>query len=219
MASADNGTPPGGADPEIALGRIGGSLAAKFHGVFSAQTVARYLRESHALLAERATIQQYLPILAGRFTAERLSALARAEGLVAATHPEILFVCEANAGRSQIAAALLKRYAGDTVVVRSAGSRPASELELTLVEVMSEIGVDLDEAYPKPLTDEVVRAADVVVTLGCGDACPVLPGRRYLDWTVPDPSGRSRLEIRRIRDEIDLLVTDFLVELGLVSTG
>lgn len=219
MAAADDVPPEGAADTEVVLGRISAGLTAKFHGVFSAETVARCVRESHRLLAERATIQRYLPVLAGRFATERLSALARAEGLVVASRPEVLFVCEANAGRSQIAAALLKRYAADRVVVRSAGARPAAALELTLVDVMSEIGVDLDGAYPKPLTDEVVRAADVVVTLGCGDACPVLPGKRYLDWTVPDPSGRSRVEVRRIRDEIDLLVVDLMAELGLVPTA
>ena len=127
--------------------------------------------------------------------------------------PEILFVCVHNAGRSQMAAALLAYHGGDRVRVRSAGSMPAGEVNPAVVAVMSEMGVDLATAVPRRLEDEDVREADVVVTMGCGDACPVYPGKRYLDWELPDPAGKSLEEIRPIRDEIDRRVRELLSEL------
>jgi len=117
--------------------------------------------------------------------------------------PDVLFVCVHNAGRSQMAAALLDRHARGRVNVRSAGSTPADEVDPAVVEAMAEIGIDISKGFPKPLTDEVVRDADVVVTMGCGDACPVYPGKRYLDWELPDPSGMTVEQIRPIREEID----------------
>ena len=128
--------------------------------------------------------------------------------------PEVLFVCVHNAGRSQMAAALLHHHAGGAVHVRSAGSTPADEVNPAVVEVMREIGIDISKEFPKPLTDESVRASDVVITMGCGDACPVFPGKRYLDWELDDPSGRSVDEIRPIRDEIDRRVLALLAELA-----
>ena len=127
--------------------------------------------------------------------------------------PEILFVCVHNAGRSQMAAALLAHRADGRVRVRSAGSEPADELDPAVVAVMGELGIDLSAAVPRRLEDEDVREADVVVTMGCGDACPVYPGKRYLDWELPDPAGRSIEEVRSIRDEIDRLVRGLLAEL------
>jgi arsenate reductase (thioredoxin) len=130
--------------------------------------------------------------------------------------PEVLFVCVQNAGRSQIAAGLVTLRSGGLVSVRSAGSDPADVVNPLVVESMAEIGVDLAEAFPKPLTDEVVRAADVVVTMGCGDACPIYPGKRYEDWKVADPAdARSRDEIRAIRNDIDARVERLLAELGI----
>jgi arsenate reductase (thioredoxin) len=130
--------------------------------------------------------------------------------------PEVLFVCVQNAGRSQIAAGLVTLRSGGLVSVRSAGSDPADVVNPLVVESMAEIGVDLAEAFPKPLTDEVVRAADVVVTMGCGDACPIYPGKRYEDWEVADPAdARSRDEIRAIRNDIDARVERLLAELGI----
>ena len=122
----------------------------------------------------------------------------------------MLFVCDHNSGRSQIAAALLTHRASEPITVSSAGTDPASELEPHLGEILTEVGVDLGQAYPKPLTAEVVEAADFVITLGCGDACPVVPGRRYLDWPTPDPHGASPSELRCIRDAIDAHVSDLL---------
>lgn len=127
--------------------------------------------------------------------------------------PDVLFVCVHNAGRSQMAAALLNRLADGRVQVRSAGSAPASEIHPAVLEVMAEAGLDLSRELPKLLTAEFVAAADVVITMGCGDTCPVYPGRRYLDWQVPDPAGLSIEEVRAIRDEIDCRVRGLLAEL------
>jgi protein-tyrosine-phosphatase len=120
-----------------------------------------------------------------------------------AVEPEVLFVCVRNAGRSQMAAGLVKLRSEGRIHVRSAGSQPADEINAAVVEAMEELGVDMAEEFPKPLTDEVVRAADVVITMGCGDACPIYPGKRYEDWTVDDPAGETLETVRRIRDDID----------------
>jgi protein-tyrosine-phosphatase len=128
--------------------------------------------------------------------------------------PEVLFVCVHNAGRSQMAAALLHHHAADTVTVRSAGSAPADTINPAVVQVMAEIGLDITREFPKPLTDEGVRAADVVITMGCGDACPVYPGKRYLNWELDDPAGKTIEQIRPIRDDIDRRVTQLLTELA-----
>ncbi|GDY29006.1 arsenate reductase ArsC [Gandjariella thermophila] len=130
-----------------------------------------------------------------------------------AGRPEVLFVCVHNAGRSQMAAALLHHHAKGAVTVRSAGSAPAETINPAVVQAMAEIGLDISREFPKPLTDEGVRAADVVITMGCGDTCPVYPGKRYLDWDLEDPAGRTVEQIRPIRDEIDRRVTALLAEL------
>jgi protein-tyrosine-phosphatase len=127
--------------------------------------------------------------------------------------PEVLFVCVHNAGRSQMAAALLDHHAAGRVRVRSAGSAPADEINPAVRQVMAEIGLDLTQAFPKPLTDDAVQAADVVVTMGCGDACPVYPGRRYVDWDLPDPAGLTVEQIRPIRADIDGRVQRLLADL------
>jgi len=133
------------------------------------------------------------------------------------TIPEVLFVCVHNAGRSQMAAALLHHHANGTVHVRSAGSTPADTINPAVREAMSEVGLDLTQEFPKPLTDDVVRAADVVITMGCGDACPIYPGKRYLDWDLTDPANKTLDEIRPIRDEIDERVRGLLAELVLMT--
>lgn len=196
------------------LQRMIGDLADRFAGTFSRETIERYVLESYDLLAERAGITRYLPSLTARFAADRLSALARAtEPRPDGAPPEVLFVCVQNAGRSQLASAILRHLAGDRVRVRTAGSAPAEAVRGSVVVALDEIGVPLGGEFPKPLTDEVVRAADVVVTMGCGDACPVYPGRRYLDWAVEDPVGRSAAEVAAIRDDIDGRVRALLAEL------
>jgi len=127
--------------------------------------------------------------------------------------PDVLFVCVRNAGRSQMAAALLHRYGRGRVRVRSAGSAPAETVDPSVVEVMAEWGIDLSGESPKPLTDDAVRQADLVVTMGCGDACPVFPRKRYLDWDLPDPAGKPPEEVRPIRNEIDRRVGELLQNL------
>ncbi len=129
--------------------------------------------------------------------------------------PEVLFVCVHNAGRSQMAATLLRRLAGDRVTVRSAGSAPASEIHAGVAAAMKEIGLDMSGEFPKPLADEFVKAADVVITMGCGDACPVLPGKRYEDWEVPDPAGKPVEEVRAIREAIRGRVLNLMRRLGI----
>ena len=154
-----------------------------------------------------------MPVLAHRFARERLKALAQAEGMVTKEMPEVLFVCVHNAGRSQMAAGLVKLRSDGRIHVRSAGSSPADEINPAVVQAMQEIGVDMGEEFPKPLTDEVVRAADVVITMGCGDACPIYPGKRYEDWALDDPAGQSLETVRKIRDQLDSRVRALIAEL------
>jgi arsenate reductase len=132
---------------------------------------------------------------------------------VKADVPEVLFVCVHNAGRSQMAAALLDRLGGGRVRVRSAGSEPARSLNPTVVEAMREVGIDMSREFPKPLSDGAVRAADAVITMGCGDSCPIYPGKRYQDWNLEDPAGKDLGTVRRIRDEIEVRVAQLLAEL------
>jgi arsenate reductase (thioredoxin) len=191
------------------------ALQEEFAGTFSRETIARYIAESVELLGD-SKINVYVPVLAHRFARERLKALGQAEGVLTKEQPEVLFVCVQNAGRSQLAASLITLRSGGRVGVRSAGSDPAEIVNPRVAEVMTELGVDLDDAFPKPLTDEVVRAADVVVTMGCGDACPIYPGKRYEDWEVADPAeATSYEEVRAIRDDVDARVQRLLSELGI----
>jgi len=187
-------------------------LAEEFAGIFSQETIARYIAESLNLL-EGARINVFVPVLAHRFARERLQALAQAEGIIAKVQPEVLFVCVHNAGRSQMAAGLLKLRSEGRVHVRTAGSAPSETIDPAVVAAMTEVGVDVGEEFPKPLTDEVVRAADVVITMGCGDACPIYPGKHYEDWVLDDPAGLEIDAVRRIRNEIDRRVSELLGEL------
>jgi arsenate reductase (thioredoxin) len=189
-----------------------GRLADEFKGVFSEETIARYIAESLDLLGS-SRINVFVPVLAHRFARERLRALAQVEGKLTKEAPEVLFVCVHNAGRSQMAAGLVKLRAQGRVHVRSAGSAPGDEINPAVVEAMNELGVDMSEEFPKPLTDEVVRAADVVITMGCGDACPIYPGKRYEDWTLEDPADKDLATVRGIRDEIDARVQRLIEEL------
>jgi len=187
-------------------------LVSEFSGIFSPETVIETIQDS-ALRWADAPIQAHVPVLAERFARERLRAVAQVEGSIVKEVPEVLFVCVHNAGRSQMAAALLDHHAQGRVHVRSAGSTPAGEINGAVIAVMDEIGVDLSKEFPKPLTTDVVQAADVVITMGCGDACPIFPGKRYLDWELPDPAGRSVEEVRPIRDAIDRRIRGLLAEL------
>lgn len=187
-------------------------LCVEFAGIFSRETVDRFVSESIVSLAD-AHFADFVPVLAYRFARERLRALGQSEGTIEKTMPEVLFVCVQNAGRSQIAAALLKHHAAGRVNVRTAGSAPAGEIHPEVAQVLIAQGIDPGEEFPKPLTDEVVAAADVVVTMGCGDACPIYPGKRYEDWEVGDPSGADPAKVRAIADEIDARVLRLLESL------
>ena len=188
------------------LQRTAAHLAERYAGIFSPETVERYVFESYTTLSRTARIRTYLAATAGHFADDRLRALAQSQGKIDSPVPQVLFVCVHNIGRSQIAAALLSHYAGEKVEVRSAGSLPGAEVHPLVVQVLAERGIDLAHAYPKPLTDDVVRAADYVITMGCGDACPVYPGKRYLDWGIADPSEQTLEGVRTIVDAIDTRV-------------
>ncbi len=197
--------------------RLTEGLVDEFAGVFSRETITRYIAESVDLLGG-SKVNVFVPVLAHRFARERLRALGQAEGAITKEQLEVLFVCVQNAGRSQMAAGLVTLRSAGAVHVRSAGSDPATDVNPDVALVMSEFGVDLADAFPKPLTDEVVRAADVVITMGCGDACPIYPGKRYEDWLVADPAEAGSIDdVRAIRDDIDARVTRLLDELGASS--
>jgi protein-tyrosine-phosphatase len=188
------------------------ALKEEFAGTFSVETIERYIGDSiDRLGSSRITV--FVPVLAHRFARERLLALAQAQDLVSVDQPEVLFVCVHNAGRSQMAAGLLKLRSNNRVHVRSAGSAPGEAINPAVIQAMEEIGVDMSEEFPKPLTDEFVQAADVVITMGCGDACPIYPGKRYEDWELDDPAGQDVEAVRVIRDEIDQRVQRLAAEL------
>jgi protein-tyrosine-phosphatase len=195
------------------LHRAATEVAAKFDGVFSPETVERYVFESYTALRRSAKINTHLVPLTVHFARDRLTALAQAQGAIVKTVPEVLFVCVHNAGRSQMAAGLLHHHAAGAVHVRSAGSAPADEINPAVREAMAEIGLDIFQEFPKPLTDDVVRAADVVITMGCGDACPIYPGKRYLNWELDDPAGKTLEQVRPIRADIDDRVQALLADL------
>jgi arsenate reductase (thioredoxin) len=177
------------------------ALGSEFAGVFSAETIERYMAESlEALSGSR--LKEFVPLFVHRFARERLRALGQVEGTITKHVPEVVFVCVQNAGRSQIAAALLDHHAAGRVHVRSAGSQPADQIHPDVVQAMTEVGIDIAKEFPKPMTDEVIRAADAVITMGCGDACPIYPGKRYEDWEVDDPAETDLDGVRRIRDDI-----------------
>ena len=206
-------------DHQLALRTAANRLADEFTGVFAAETIERFLHASYDQFATRSTIPNYIPLLAERFARQRLTALARVEGLGHDGRPVVLFLCVHNAGRSQMALGFFQHLAGDRAVAWSGGSEPGTEVNATVVAAMAERGIDITQAYPKPWTDEVVRAADVVITMGCGDACPVFPGKRYEDWSFDDPAGRSIEDIRPIRDEVERRVRQLLDELAVPAGG
>jgi protein-tyrosine-phosphatase/DNA-binding transcriptional ArsR family regulator len=188
------------------------ALAEEFRGIFSLETIERYVDESIDRMSG-ARVVDFIPLFVHRFSRQRLRALAQAEGMIAKEVPEVLFVCVHNAGRSQMAAALLDHHAKGKVHVRSAGSDPGDQINPAVVAAMDEWGIDLSQEFPKPLTDEFVKAADAVITMGCGDACPIYPGKRYEDWVLDDPAGQPVEVVRRIRDDLDARVQQLLSEL------
>jgi arsenate reductase len=200
-------------DLEGILRRVAERLDDNFTGIFSKETIERYVKESYDLLAVNATVTVHLPSLTERFAKDRLRALAQYETKIEKDKPSILFVCVHNAGRSQMAAALATELSSGRVEVRSAGSAPSDSIPQNVHDAMQEIGLSLENAFPKPLTDEVVRASDVVITMGCGDACPIYPGKRYEDWSLNDPSELDLDGVREVRNDISERISNLLKEM------
>lgn len=198
------------------LARAVDALAPEFSGVFAREAVHDCVMDSYERL-QPVRLPGHVPLLAHRFARERLLAAARAQRPTTAGTPSVLFVCTRNAGRSQLAAALLADLVGDRVQVASAGSRPATQIATEIVTALHEVGLEVAALYPKPITDEVVRGADVVITMGCGDSCPVVPGRRYLDWDVLDPEGADEDTVRAIRDDLAQRVHRLAADLGVLA--
>ena len=190
-----------------------GRLQHRFAGQLNTETIERFMNDSLDSLVKRAVNSTWVPLLAERLTSDRLRALLRM-GSNENLNPSVLFLCVHNAGRSQMAAGWMRHLAGDGVEVFSGGSEPAEQVNPMAVEAMAEKGIDIAREIPQPWADEIVRAADVVVTMGCGDACPVFPGKRYVDWELDDPSGRPLEEVREIRDEIERRVRQLITELN-----
>ena len=191
------------------------SLEREFSGTFGRETVERFVADSLDQLVPTAKVTSFLPLLTERFARERLRALAKVEGTGVSSTPGVLFMCVHNAGRSQMAAGWLRHLAGDRVTVWSGGSEPASQINPSAIAAMAEVGIDIATEFPKPWTDEIVHAADVVVTMGCGDACPLYPGKRYEDWELSDPAGLGVDSVRPIRDAIRHRVEELMSSIGI----
>jgi arsenate reductase len=193
--------------------KIVDDLVYRYDGTFTRDEVQDVVSGARTAMTKNIKVTTFLPILISRYARELLEAKALAEGKVAKEKPELLFVCVHNAGRSQIAAALARHLSNQRVNVRSAGSAPTGEINPVVKEILEERGVPIPEAYLKPLNDSVVRAADVIVTMGCGDACPYYPGKRYLDWSIADPADASKQQVREIVDDIQIRITRLLHEI------
>ncbi len=187
-------------------------LHRRLEGQLDTETIERFVLDSAEELVSRAKTTAWIPVLAERFAADRLRALLRLESPVD-LNPAVLFLCVHNAGRSQMAAGFMRHLSNGEVEVFSGGSEPADSLNQVVVAAMAEKGIDIGTEIPQPWADEIVRAADVVVTMGCGDDCPVFPGKRYIDWELDDPSGQPIEDVRPIRDEIESRVRVLLGEL------
>lgn len=212
-----SGSPALTTEEQLFVQQAVGRLTRSFEGQLNAETIERYLADSVDLLLPRATTTKWVPLLAERFARDRLRALVRLDPDSSVTTPSVLFLCVHNAGRSQMAAGWLRSLAGDQVDVFSGGSEPAERVNAAAVAAMAEVGIDISQEFPQPWADEIVRAADVVVTMGCGDACPVYPGKHYLDWELEDPAGKTVEEVRPIRDDIRARVEGLMAEIGVTA--
>ena len=192
-------------------------LEREFAGTFSRETVEKFIIDSFDQLAPGNTVPAFLSLMTERFARDRLTALAKIEGLAASDRPSVLFMCVHNAGRSQMAAGWLRHLAGDRITVYSGGSEPTDQINPSAVAAMADVGIDITSEFPKPWTDEIVRASDVVVTMGCGDACPLFPGKRYEDWQLDDPAGQDVAAVIPIRDDIRLRVEQLMASLGVTA--
>lgn len=200
-------------ETQLLIAQASERLHGEFAGTFPPETIDRFVTEAQEDLVAHAGAVTWLPILIERFARDRLRALARVEHPGTDHRPAVLFLCVHNAGRSQMAAGWLRRIAGNAVDVFSGGSDPGPGVNEVAVAAMAEVGIDIGPEFPRPWTDEIIGAADVVVTMGCGDACPVLPGKRYEEWQLTDPSGQPIEVVRQIRDDIERRVRVLLAEM------
>ncbi len=205
-------------DQQLALRTAATRLAGEFAGTFGPETIERFLHTSYDQFAGRSSVPNFLPLLAERFARLRLHALAKVEGRTSDDRPVVLFLCTHNAGRSQMALGFFTHLAGDRAVAWSGGSEPGNEINPAAVAAMAERDIDISAEYPKPWTDEIARAADVIVTMGCGDACPIFPGKRYEDWVLDDPAGLGVDSVRPIRDDIEQRVRRLLDQLEIPAS-
>ena len=205
-------------DQRVALRSAATNLRHEFEGIFGTETIERFLATSYDQFAANARVVSFLPLMAERFARQRLKALAKVEGNETNGVPTVLFLCVHNAGRSQMALGWFNHLARDRAVAWSGGSEPGKEVNPSAILAMEEVGIDIAQEFPKPWTDEIVQAADVVVTMGCGDACPLFPGKRYEDWELPDPAALDLDAVRPIRDTIEQRVRGLLDSLGVKAT-
>ncbi len=198
----------------VAIRQSAAAVQRRWKGRMNVETIDRFLAESLEIILPNARIRTWVPVLVEKLTNDRLRALVRIESDPTDLNPSVLFLCVHNAGRSQMAAGWMRHLAGDQVEVFSGGSEPADAVNAAAVAAMAEKGIDISGQLPQPWADEIVRAADVIVTMGCGDACPVYPGKRYVDWELDDPAGKSVEQVRPIRDDLEQRVRALMVELG-----
>jgi protein-tyrosine-phosphatase len=206
------GTPERPAHRATDYDRVVDDLAYRYAGTFTREQVQSAVDAGRSALEPVSRVPDFVPVLVERFARDQLLAAAQSAGHAAKAVPELLFVCVHNAGRSQMAAALAQHLSAGRVHVRSAGSAPTGGILPAAVQALAERGIEVSQEFPKPLTDDVVHAADVIVTMGCADRCPVVPGKRYLDWPVADPDGQPIEVVRAIRDDIQARVTQLLAE-------
>lgn len=206
-------------DQQHLVRKVTANLQNQFAGTFGPETIERFVLDSLELLLPTAKVTAFLPVLAEKFATERLQALGKTDGSLPSAIPGVLFLCVHNAGRSQMAAGWLRHLTAGRVTVYSGGSEPASEINAAAIAAMAEVGIDITAEFPKPWTDEIVRAADVVITMGCGDACPLYPGKRYEDWDLDDPAGQDVAAVRPIRDEIRSRVETLIESLAIAPTS
>jgi arsenate reductase (thioredoxin) len=204
---------------KVQLNHVVTLLHRKYPDVLSRESIAGLVMDSYTRLAARATVTKWLVPFAERFAQERLQALTVLDEGTPKSVPTVLFLCTHNAGRSQMALGWFHHLAGDKAIAWSGGSEPAGELNKVAVKAMDEVGIDISNGFPKPWTDEVLAAAHVVITMGCGDSCPILPGKDYEEWVVSDPDGQPLEVVEAIRDDLEIRVRDLLARIGVNHIG
>ena len=197
----------------VQLNHVVKALHTKYHGIFSLESIEAFVFDSYDEIAKRATVTMWLTVTAEKFAKQRLEALVQMRDHSLKRVPAVLFLCVHNAGRSQMALGWFNHLATGRAIAWSGGSEPGSNINSDVVKAMAEVGIDISKEFPKPWTDEFLEAADVVVTMGCGDACPLVPGKRYEDWELEDPTGKSLEEIRPIREAVKDRVENLLEEI------